>query len=205
MTSRPSDRELRWLNDSRIRVRQVDELIGLAKGVVADGALNNEELAYLVNWLVVNRDLTDEPVVGRLYSRIESMFADNVFDDDERAELLDALKSFGSEPIESGEVMKSTALPFADPAPPLGFAGWRYCFTGTFGYGTRPECEAAVTRLGALAGTLTKQTDTLVVGEYATESWLHSSYGRKIMKAVEMQQDGHHIVIVPERHWLSHI
>jgi hypothetical protein len=37
------------------------------------------------------------------------------------------------------------------------------CFTGTFNFGCRKECEAAVTKLGALAGPLT---------EKATFSWL---------------------------------
>ena len=58
---------------------------------------------------------------------------------------------------------------------------------------------------GATAGTLTKATDALVVGHYATESWLHSSYGMKIIKAAGMRDKGHHIVIVPEEHWTAHL
>jgi hypothetical protein len=43
--------------------------------------------------------------------------------------------------------------------------------------------------------------DTCLVGHYATESWLHTAYGLKIIKAKGMQDKGHHIAIVPEAHW----
>jgi len=58
---------------------------------------------------------------------------------------------------------------------------------------------------GGVAGSLTKNTDVLVVGHYATESWLHSPYGLKIIKAKGMQDKGHHISIVPEPHWIAHL
>ena len=40
-----------------------------------------------------------------------------------------------------------------------------------------------VEALGGVSGSLTKQTDVLVIGEYATDSWRQSSYGAKIEKA----------------------
>ena len=102
------------------------------------------------------------------------MLSDGVFTDDERSELLGILQDFGSHPMEMGEPMLSTAVPFADPLPTLDFDGRRYCFTGTFTFGTRDACETSVAERGAVAGSLTRNTDILVVGHYATESWLHS-------------------------------
>jgi NAD-dependent DNA ligase len=200
-----SDAQLNRLNGSRLRTRQVDELIGLAKGIAADGVLANSELEYLVRWLVANREITRDPIVDALYHQIRAMLADGVFTDEERADLLSILRDFGSHPMEMGEPMLSTAIPFAQPLPTLTFGGKRYCFTGTFNFGTRDVCEAATSERGAAAGSLTKNTDVLVVGHYATESWLHSSYGLKIIKAKGMQDKGHHITIVPEQHWASHL
>lgn len=202
---RPTDRQLNHLSSGRLRQRQVDELIGIAKGITADDILTDAELSMLVHWLVANREITYDPIVASLYRRVETMLADGHFDDEERAELLSILKDFGSHSIEAGEVMRSTALPFTEPLPLLGFAGWRYCFTGAFNYGTRAQCEAAVVERGAVAGTLTKQTDTLVVGVYGTESWLHSAYGLKVIKAAGMRDGGHHITIVSETHWVTYL
>lgn len=205
MAERPGEVFLRNVNAKRLQVRLVDELIGMARAIVADDVLNNAELECLVRWLVANREITSDPLVAILYRRIKSMLADGIFDDDERAELLETLRTFGSEAMEMGEVMKSTSIPFTTPAPQLSFDRVRYCFTGTFKYGTRSECEATVSQRGAVPGSLTRNTDALVVGYYATESWLHSSYGRKIMKAADMLEAGHPIVIVSEDHWASHL
>ncbi len=38
----------------RISVRQVDELVGLARGVCADGLLNHAEVEFLQKWLATN-------------------------------------------------------------------------------------------------------------------------------------------------------
>jgi NAD-dependent DNA ligase len=193
------------VNAPRLKARQVDELIGLAKGIAADGELANSELDYLVRWLVANREITQDPLVSALYRQIQAMLGDGVFTDEERSELLGLLKDFASHPMEMGEPMLSTAVPFTNPLPTLEFGGRRYCFTGTFAFGTRDACENIVAERGAVAGSLTKNTDVLVVGHYATESWLHSPYGLKIIKAKGMQDKGHPIAIVPEHHWSTHL
>lgn len=200
-----NDQYFNQLNRPRLQARVVDELIGLAKGIAADGILADRELAYLVRWLVANREITHDPLVAALYRQVQAMLSDGVFTAEERAELLGILADFGSAPMEIGEPMLATALPFSEPLPALAFDGRRYCFTGTFNYGTRELCEAAVADRGAVAGSLTKNTDFLVVGHYATESWLHSPYGLKIIKAKGMQDKGHDIAIIPEVHWTEHL
>ena len=75
----------------------------------------------------------------------------------------------------------------------------------TFNYGQRKHCEAAVTDRGATAGGLTQKTNVLVIGMYATDSWKHSSFGTKIMSAVEYRKKGLPISIVSEEHWVAHL
>ena len=100
-------------------------------------------------------------------------------------------------------MLKATTLPVCDPAPSLIFGGRSYCFTGTFNYGGRKECEGIVTSRGGRAGSLTKKTDVLVIGLYATESWKHSSFGNKILTACAWRDEGVPISIVSEQHWTS--
>jgi hypothetical protein len=73
-------------------------------------------------------------------------------------------------------VLKSSTLPLCSPAPRLSFVGVTYCFTGTFVFGQRKACEKAVVDRGGSAGGLSRKTDVLVVGAYATESWKHSAF-----------------------------
>ncbi|SFU19204.1 NAD-dependent DNA ligase [Mesorhizobium sp. YR577] len=158
----------------RISSRQIDELIGLARGLAADGRLNQAEVEFLQKWLAANLEISEQPIIHTLYHRINQILNDGVVDEDEHTELIDTLNSFSSHDFELGEVLKSTTLPLCNPAPSPVFNGRLYCFTGTFNYGQRKHCEEAVRDRGGLSGGLSQKTEFLVIGAYATDSWKHS-------------------------------
>jgi NAD-dependent DNA ligase len=199
------DQLLNRLSDDRITSRQIDELIGLARGVAADGDLNVAEVEFLQKWLAANVAVSQQPLIQTLYQRINDVLADGVLDAGEKATLLDTLNSFSSRDFELGEVLKASTLPLCDPAPPLLFAGVTYCFTGTFIYGQRKDCEGAVVARGGVCGALTRKTQVLVIGAYATESWKHSSFGNKILQASAWRAEGRPIAIVSEQHWTEYL
>ena len=186
----------------RISARQIDELTGMARGLCADGVLNQAEVEFLQKWLAVNASVSGHPVIGGLYRRVNDILGDGVADAEERSELLVTLNDFSDGTFELGEALKSTTLPICNPAPDLAFSNLRYCLTGTFGFGSRSKCEQVIRDRGGRCASLTQKTDVLVIGIYATESWKHSSYGNKILKACEMRDSGTPISIVGEQHWL---
>lgn len=189
----------------RLSSRQIDELIGLARGIAADGNINLAEAEFLQKWLAANSVLADQPLIRVLYQKVSDMLADGIFDRDEQTELLDTLNNFSRRDFELGEVLKATTLPLCDPAPKISFAGVRYCFTGIFTFGKRKDCETAVISRGSVCSSLTQKTDILVIGVYATESWKHSSFGNKILQACEWRDAGIPISIVSEEHWTRHL
>lgn len=193
------------MGGDRIASRQIDELIGLARGLVADSRINQAEVEFLQKWLAANAGISDQPLIRTLYRRVNEILADGLADDDECHELLDTLNSFSNRDFELGETLKATTLPLCSPAPVLSFPGHLYCFTGTFTYGQRKHCEKAVADRGGFTSGLTQKVDILVVGAYATESWKHSSFGNKILQAVEWRERGLPIRIVSEEHWTRHL
>ncbi|MGB3348301.1 MAG: NAD-dependent DNA ligase [Brucella anthropi] len=193
------------LGGDRISSRQIDELIGLARGLVADGAINQAEVEFLHKWLVANAGISDQPLIRVLFRRIDEILADGIVDDEEKVELLDTLNRFANRDFELGEVLKPTSLPLDHPAPALAFEGKRYAFTGTFTYGQRRHCEQAIHERGGTTGGVSQKTNFLVIGSYATEAWKHSSFGNKILNACEWRDQGHPIVIVSEAHWVQHL
>ena len=177
------------------------QLIGIARGIVADGLLNQLEVEFLQKWLVANVSISGQPVVRTLYSRVRDVLGDGVLDATECKELIETLSALSNRDFELGEVLKSTTLPLDHPEPELSFAERQYCFTGTFAFGSRALCESAVIERGGSCGALTKKTNILVVGLYATDSWKHSSFGNKIIRACKWRDDGAPIAIVSEKHW----
>ena len=200
-----SDEFYATVGSDRLSSRQIDELIGIARGVAADGALIQSEVEFLQKWLAASVDLSDQPMIRVLYDRINAVLADGIADADECQDLLTTLNAFSNRDFELGEVLKATTLPLCDPAPKLDFDEQTYCFTGTFNFGQRKACEAAVSERGGRCGSLTQKTHVLVIGLYATESWKHSSFGNKILKAADMRAQGVPIAIVSEQHWAAHL
>ncbi|NWO05786.1 MAG: hypothetical protein HLX50_08865 [Alteromonadaceae bacterium] len=192
---------------SRVADRQVDEVIGLCKGVLADGQVTQGEAEFLLNWLESNQQSADKWPARVIYPRIRAMLADGVLDDDEEQELLTLLMGItGSPKVNATGASASTTLPFDDPAPRVAFAGEIFCLTGTFACGPRREVEEAVIqRGGKVKKTPCKKTAFLVVGEVGSRDWAHSTFGRKIEKAIDLRDSGSSIAIIPEERFFDYL
>ncbi|ALG61506.1 hypothetical protein ASS64_14720 [Erythrobacter sp. AP23] len=138
------EQTLNRLNADRLQSRQVDELIGLARGLIADGSINHAEVEFLEKWLVTNLSVSQQPLIATLYNRVGTILADGVADLEECDDLFAALSAFTAGDATLGEAAKSTSLPLCQPAPPIIFDGKTFCFTGTFSFGQRKHCEEAV-------------------------------------------------------------
>ena len=191
-------------NRKSIDDRQIDTLIGISKGLVADGKVDQSEAEFLLSWLIQSRQNTDNPIIINLLSKVESMLDDGVLDSGESAELLCLLQKINGETSEIGELAKTTSLPIDRPLPPLTFKGMEFLFTGTCAYGTRKQCQAAIESLGGTSAKgVTKKLNYLVLGTYVTDSWVHETYGRKIEKAMKYRDEGVPLVIVTEEHLVN--
>ena len=191
-------------NRKSIDDRQIDTLIGLSKGLLADGRIDPAEADCLRTWLAQNRHISNHPVIVHLFDRVNAMLADNVLDADESRELLRTLQQIAGEPTEFGEIAKSATLPVCKPAPIVFFPGKVFLFTGTCVFGTRKECQGATEKLGGTcASGVTKSLNYLVLGTYVTDSWAHETFGRKIEKAMAYRNDGVPLSIITEEHWAN--
>lgn len=188
-----------------VNERAIDELIGLCRGMTADGVINQKEAEYVYKWLVANESaVVNSPMLATLLLRIRDMLSDNLLDAEESKELFETFQNFTGSDYEIGEKTKSTSLPLDVPEPSLSFENKVFCFTGTFELGTRSDCHKLVEALGAsVSKSITKKLDCLVIGKYATDNWMHSSYGRKIEKAVKYRDDGEKICIISEDYFLK--
>ncbi len=196
-----------FFHRSRIDRRAADALVGLAAGITADGIVNIAEAVFLKQWLEDNLAHLKDPVINVLYSRLACMLQDNALDVDESRELLDILRSFSGVRIERPKdggtaAVTPTDLPFNSPVPDLIWDGRMFVFTGVMAFGPRKDCQALVEERGGLIGaSISKKVHYLVVGSVGNEQWRHSTYGTKIMKAVELREAGASIAIVGEDHW----
>lgn len=190
------------VNRHRRQARTVDELVGLCRGLLADGNVNADEARFLAGWIERNRDVHDDQVVTALYQRVGDALADGVLNASEEADLLAAIHEYvGGEAAVGPVASESSRLPLDDPPPPLVFRDRTFVLTGTFQFGPRRLVTAEIEQRGGWVDDTVRPGTILIVGAVASRDWLHSSYGRKIMKAMEYRAKGHETVIVGEDHW----
>jgi NAD-dependent DNA ligase len=192
--------------NSRLRQdRETDELIGLCKGIVSDGEVNQAEAEFLSRWLDANRETENEWPSNVLRNRVCAMLDDGKLDSDEEGELLKLLLQVtGGNPALVTAENLSSSLPLNAPPPTLVFPGNVYCFTGKSIWGTRRQCQAAVLdRGGEVQESIAQSLNYLIVGVIGSRDWIHTTYGRKIQKAVEYRDKGVPLAIVSEEHFVT--
>lgn len=204
----PDESLIRAYRRGAVADRQVDELIGIVKGVVADSIVTPAEVEFLLHWMEANREAAGVWPAKALYPRLAEAAAKGPTRLQEERELLHLLLRTvgGNTGPQQGFASKSTSLPLTEPVAPLVFEERSFCFTGIFHSGTRDWCHAQVAgRRGQAAAGITKKLDYLVIGDVGNETWLHSTHGRKIEKAVNYNAAGCRIAIVSEEHWYAHL
>jgi len=186
--------------------RTVDELIGICKGVVADGVFCEKEAAFLVTWMNENAYTASEKwPVNVLLERLDRALRDNVIDPGERTELFEVLSGIVGGVPAADRVASFSATLNLDAPHPVIFSEMSFCFTGQFACGTRKDCERAVLeRGGTVVPAIRSGLDYLVVGLVGSRDWAHSTFGRKMEKAFEYREK-FDIMIIGEDHWAKYL
>ena len=56
--------------EQQVQDRLIDELIGICRGVIADGHVDEREAIFLGQWIENHREIADRWPVNILYSRL---------------------------------------------------------------------------------------------------------------------------------------
>lgn len=191
-------------NASRIQDRLIDELIGICRGIIADGVIEESEAIFLGQWIENHRELADKWPANVVYARVTEMLMDGVLSDDEQQDLLTTLRDLTGEGSPLQEPNQSTALPLTKPEPAVCFEDKEFCLTGKFVFGPVEDCEETIVEVGGqVVESPGANTDYLVIGEFCSPDWVHTTFGRAIEKAIELQQEGAGIQIISERCWVD--
>lgn len=191
-------------NAARVADRLIDELIGISRGVIADGVVDEKEAIFLGRWIEQHREIADRWPVNVLYVRLTEMLRDGILSEDEQQELLGTLRDLTGDSTLLSEPNQSTSLPVDRPPPEIVFGGKTFCLTGRFVFGSMLDCEEAIFEMGGtVVASPGQETDYLVIGEGSSPDWIHTTFGRSIEKAVELKSAGAPICIVTEEHWVD--
>jgi len=189
---------------NRVQDRLIDELIGVCRGVIADGRVDESEAIFLGQWIENHREIADRWPVNILYTRLIEMLKDGILSTDEQGELLGTLRDLTGESTLYQEPNRSTSLPLNKPAPTIDFTDKTFSLTGRFVFGSKVDCEETILEMGGhIVDMPSNETDFLVIGELCSPEWVHTTFGRSIERAVELREGGSSISIISEEHWVD--
>ena len=194
------------LNRARREARDASELLGVIRGVLADGQVVDREIEFLGRWLLTNQEFAAAWPFDCLVHRIGDVLRDGRIDESERASLHEIMQEIVGHPSPDYFVNTPATLPLTKPAPNIIFPGNEFVLTGKFAFGPRKLCESEMRSRGATCcGYVTKRTNYLVIGGMSSRDWLYSTHGRKIEDAIENVECGLPTAIVSEQHWVGSI
>lgn len=168
------NRELRAARDS-------SEALGVIRGLIADGDITSEKANFLRHWLAANEEFAAIWPFNELRERVFGAVVNGDWPALDLLSIHDLIRRIVGIDL-SGE---PTTLPLTMPVPEVVFRGREFVLTGRFSQ-ARKICEGEIeSRGGICKGTVTRDTDYLVIGIGASRDWATTSWGNKIFKAAE--------------------
>lgn len=186
--------------------KSLGELLGLARGLLADQELSDSEINFLHDWLEDRYHMTSSFPGNVIHKRIKEVLEDGVVTEEERSHLVDTLTMLIEDRLEDlAEQVDLTELWF-DEVGLIEFDNSRFCLTGNFVYGPIEVCESAIeARGGVVNASVGDEVQYLVVGGLGVDEWRTGGLGTEIEKAMRLRAKDSSVKIIPEDSWVAHL
>ena len=91
--------------------KSINELYGIIKGIDADNIINQEEIKFLQEWLINNKNYENSESIGDIYNSLKNILEDNRISQKEKEDLLKMCESIEQRFLDKKECY------FASPTP----------------------------------------------------------------------------------------
>ena len=75
-------------------MRNINELVGIIKGINFDGIINDKEVVRLQSWVDKNRNLAYEPLQAELIKMVDGVLEDHIINEEEKKMMLEKAERF---------------------------------------------------------------------------------------------------------------
>ena len=186
--------------------QSLGELLGLARGLMADQELTDSEIHFLNEWLDERHSMTSSFPGNVIHERIKDVLEDGVVTEEERSHLVDTLNMLIEDRLEDlAEQVDLTELWFDDVGL-IEFNKARFCLTGNFVYGPEDVCKTAIEQRGGIVTpSVGDESHFLVVGGLGVDEWRSGGLGAEIELAMKLRAMGKSVKIIPEDSWVAYL
>lgn len=129
----------------------MQELIGMLKGIGADGEINAREAVNLLEWIDDHEEIASDRSVAPIFSILEESLEDGKISEEEQEAIKGAISSF---------------LSPADGCCGIEFEGKRFVLSGDFLHGSKSDAGAYIEgKGGEIANSVSKKVSYVVIGD----------------------------------------
>lgn len=192
--------------DAEATRQPLAELLGIARGLLADRQLGDGEIRFLGDWLEQHYRVASCFPGNVIHDRIKSVLEDGVITEEERSHLIDTLSMLIDDRLEDlAEQVDLTELWF-DQVGLIEFDRTRFCLTGNFVFGPLDVCTMAIEQRGGIVTpSVSGESQFLVVGALGVDEWRVGGLGAEIEAAMRLRARGQPLKIIPEDCWVAHL
>jgi NAD-dependent DNA ligase len=170
------------------RARNTSGVVGVLRGLIADGKVSHERMVFLGRWLLTNKEFAEEFPFNELFVKVDNALKARHIGEQDRREINLIERITGTDNSEGFENAPTT-YPLTDPPPEIVFAGSEFVLTGTFEFGARKEFETEIVARGGTCGQyVTRRTRCLVIGKLSSRDWTNTSWGNKVRDAASRRE-----------------
>ena len=186
--------------------QSLGELLGLARGLMADQELTDSEIHFLNEWLEERHTMTASFPGNVIHERIKDVLEDCIVTEEERSHLVDTLNMLIEDRLEDlAEQVDLTELWFDDVGL-IDFNKARFCLTGNFVFGPEDVCKTAIEQRGGIVTpSVGDESHFLVVGGLGVDEWRNGGLGAEIESAMRLRATGKSVKIIPEDSWVAYL
>jgi hypothetical protein len=186
--------------------QSLGELLGLARGLLADQELSDGEIEFLDKWLEDRYAMTSSFPGNVIHGRIKDVLEDGVITEDEREHLVETLNMLVEGRLDDLTEQVDLSELWFDEVGLIEFKQTKFCLTGDFVYGPREVCKTAIEeRGGIVAQTVINEPQILVVGGLGVDEWRSGGLGVEIEAALKLRAKGVALKIIPEGSWVTQL
>ena len=186
------DKPLELSSLPQIEKMVIAELKSIAGRVVYDGEVDDDEVAFLTQWLDKHKQFKNKWPISKLYHLLGKIHEDGRVDGDERLQLLmflSGISSFGA-PAEENVF---------DEDPAVLIAGRSFFFAGDLEFAQMDRARAVVERQGGrLAGSPADAPDYMVIGGVGGAQWRNAPFAAQVEQVLESKKQGGSTLIITE-------
>jgi hypothetical protein len=185
-----------YINEKRINQKNIDELIGICQGILADNLINKDEIDFIYGW-IQGKFSKDEIkkffIVNYIYNNLEKSLETSNLNDKDFNNFKNKLKNIISldSILDNINSIENNSI---------------CCCSGIFSEDKTTIKQILKNKNITITKNVTLDINYLIIGSLGNPEWKHGLYGNKIEKAIDYRDKKKTgLVIISEQQLLKYL